>query len=292
MYLKIYSAYSLIVFPLVVQSAFENNFIAKNNVTLFAIVAHLLVSIFLFVYAKKHEDVKTIKSEVIAQCDQPISKRKTLVKVSDWIFIVIVYFNQQLLVEQLPFWGYIIATTLNVSLIFMIMYPLVIESNYGFKQSPWLTRLTLPIILYVVYIFLSMGYSSLLEFLKVLPETSSENQQLLEALIISNPVRMIFSAVLVAPIMEEWIYRGLGFRTLIHRNKFLAYFTSFLVFGFIHVGAGLISGNGLSEFLFLPAYGLSGIIFGYSYEKTGSIYFAMAVHLLNNLVATLSILLT
>ena len=66
--------------------------------------------------------------------------------------------------------------------------------------------------------------------------------------------------------------------------------TSFLAFGFPHLFLGFANGNGLSELIFLPLYGMMGVIFAYVYEKSNSIFVSMMAHFLNNLIAFFAII--
>lgn len=99
----------------------------------------------------------------------------------------------------------------------------------------------------------------------------------------SLPISLLFLIVvgLVAPLLEEIIFRGFLFGTL--RNSFgpwrsMVY--SSLLFAALHQ----------SLVAFLPIFFLA-MVLAYLYEKTGSLWPSIILHMLNNTVATLFVIL-
>ena len=87
--------------------------------------------------------------------------------------------------------------------------------------------------------------------------------------------------IVVAPIAEEFFFRGFFYRAL--RNRFpilLAALFDGLLFGLIH-----FAGDGVDGLLILPPLALLGFIFCLVYEKTGSIYPVIGMHAFNNALA-------
>jgi len=87
--------------------------------------------------------------------------------------------------------------------------------------------------------------------------------------------------VVVAPIAEEFFFRGFFYRAL--RSRFsvlIAALLDGLLFGSIHFGF-----DGVEGLLILPPLALLGFIFCLVYEKTGSIYPVIGMHAFNNAVA-------
>ena len=86
--------------------------------------------------------------------------------------------------------------------------------------------------------------------------------------------------IVVAPIVEEFFFRGFFYRAL--RNRFsiaVAAILDGLLFGLVHF-------QGLGEdLLILPPLALLGVIFCLVFEKTGSIYPVIGMHALNNALA-------
>ncbi len=85
-------------------------------------------------------------------------------------------------------------------------------------------------------------------------------------------IMLVIAALLLAPIAEEWLFRGLLFRRVSERSgRLLAYGVSALAFAIIH-------GNpaGLVVYLWL------GLVFAAVIERTGRLWTAIAVHMTNN----------
>ena len=90
-----------------------------------------------------------------------------------------------------------------------------------------------------------------------------------------------FMVVCVAPVAEEFFFRGFFYRALRSRWSPLgAAAIDGLLFGVIHYDF-----TGVDALLILPPLGILGFIFCLVYERTGSIYPTIAMHALNNAIA-------
>jgi uncharacterized protein len=90
-----------------------------------------------------------------------------------------------------------------------------------------------------------------------------------------------FMVVCVAPVAEEFFFRGFFYRALRSRWSPLgAAAIDGLLFGVIHYDF-----TGADALLILPPLGILGFIFCLVYERTGSIYPTIAMHAFNNAVA-------
>lgn len=122
------------------------------------------------------------------------------------------------------------------------------------------------------------------------PNATSTNQNMVVMMSHLAPFPMIVSSVILAPILEELVFRVAIFQSLYEKNKYLAYLCSGLAFGFVHIMNGLLGGD-LIQLLFLLPYGLLGMMFCFFYEKKKSIFVPMLVHGANNLLSMLVIFL-
>ncbi len=119
-------------------------------------------------------------------------------------------------------------------------------------------------------------------------ESTTGNQELIESGFSVYPVLYAFTAVIFAPIVEELIFRGVLYQELRSKNSYkLPIIISSLSFGLIHTLPIYLSGGNSVEMLFLLIYTAMGFILTMVYEKTGSIYSSITLHLLNNLIATI-----
>ncbi|TDM00230.1 MAG: hypothetical protein C4K58_03115 [Flavobacteriaceae bacterium] len=98
------------------------------------------------------------------------------------------------------------------------------------------------------------------------------------AMIEKNPAASFLAIVILAPLLEEWLFRGVILQSFLRSGwkPFYAILTSSLIFGLIH-------GN---PWQFVGATML-GAIMGYTYYRTGSIKLSMFLHFLNNGLAYL-----
>jgi uncharacterized protein len=90
-----------------------------------------------------------------------------------------------------------------------------------------------------------------------------------------------FMVICIAPVAEEFFFRGFFFRALRSRYSVLgAALIDGLLFGAIHWDFS--SADGL---LIIPPLAALGFIFCLVYERTGSLYPVIALHALNNAIA-------
>ncbi len=90
-----------------------------------------------------------------------------------------------------------------------------------------------------------------------------------------------FMVICIAPIAEEFFFRGFFYRALRSRFSILgAAALDGLLFGVIHYDF-----SGADALLILPPLAVLGFIFCLVYERTGSIYPTIALHALNNAIA-------
>lgn len=90
---------------------------------------------------------------------------------------------------------------------------------------------------------------------------------------------VIVSAVILAPLVEELIFRGL-MQSMLRRviGPWGAILASTGIFAFLHFGQGAQA---------IPALLLLSVVLGYNYERTGRLVAPIAIHMLFNLVMIL-----
>ncbi len=277
---------------------------ANINAVYLTLTFQTVIYLLMFYLYRKQYNFRTVKNDVITESYKPMSERKSFVNYKQWLFLYLVYNANQFIYvglfelthlnQSLLTFAYYYNTILDIIFIFVLLYPIVIESNIGFKKKGVLKVIGFALIAYISSLLFNELYSYLIEVLKILPTSgdSSINQQAVTSMITQTPIRSFMTITFSAAIFEEFVYRGSGFRAILNKNRFLAYFTTFMIFGFVHLLAGFLNGSGLSEFVFLPVYGMMGIIYAYLYEKTESIYTPMIAHFINNFTAFVLLLIT
>ena len=104
----------------------------------------------------------------------------------------------------------------------------------------------------------------------------AQNEKLVQEMISKSPILMLLVAGIIAPIIEELIFRK-SFKNAF-TNKYLFIILSGLVFGLLHV----ISGNSLLQLLYIIPYSSLGIAFAISYCKTETVFTPISMHIIHN----------
>lgn len=144
---------------------------------------------------------------------------------------------------------------------------------------------------FLIFLVVKYGvalFSSLLLVMLGSDLVTSENQETVVTLAKTLPFMMMISTSLLAPFVEEGIFR-LGIRKVIN-NKYLFILVSGLIFGFMHIfPTELPLYVALIESL---NYVTMGLLLAYIYNETDNIYVVIIIHALNNLLSMLMILAT
>ena len=144
---------------------------------------------------------------------------------------------------------------------------------------------------FLIFLVVKYGvalFSSLLLVMLGSDLVTSENQEAVVTLAKILPFMMMISTSLLAPFVEEGIFR-LGIKKVIN-NKYLFILVSGLIFGFMHIfPTELPLYVALIESL---NYVTMGLLLAYIYNETDNIYVVVIIHALNNLLSMLMILAT
>lgn len=144
---------------------------------------------------------------------------------------------------------------------------------------------------FLIFLVVKYGvalFSSLLLVMLGSDLVTSENQETVVTLAKTLPFMMMISTSLLAPFVEEGIFR-LGIKKVIN-NKYLFILVSGLFFGFMHIfPTELPLYVALIESL---NYVTMGLLLAYIYNETDNIYVVVIIHALNNLLSMLMILAT
>lgn len=199
---------------------------------------------------------------------------------------------------------------LALGLLFLEQLPTAfITANQPFWQSVLITLALLLVAVFTVYVAKRVGLLNHLEELKtwqawktvligyvailvveyvgrivlVLEEgldANTVNQSTLEQLGMS-PLLLVALTVIVAPIVEETVMRGLILGRVFN-NSYLGVILSSLLFGLLHmptdIGSWII-------------YGGMGLVLAVIYHKTQKLEYTIAIHFINNALGVLLMLL-
>jgi len=115
------------------------------------------------------------------------------------------------------------------------------------------------------------------------------NQQAVTSLLFDSPIVGCLMTMVLAPVVEELIFRYYIFKGLEKRNIFLAYEVTALSLAAIHLIASIGTPFFLEDLRSLPVYTVAGIVFCYAYHKTKNIGVNIGAHMLYNTLATVLI---
>ena len=110
------------------------------------------------------------------------------------------------------------------------------------------------------------------------PRFLNFNDSTIFALLEENFPLMAIGTVLLVPVTEELLYRGLVFGNLLNKNKPLAYILSAALFAAIHVLPHIGQQEPLMLLCCFVQYLPAGISLGWAYHKSGSIFAPIAIH--------------
>lgn len=113
----------------------------------------------------------------------------------------------------------------------------------------------------------------------------TENQNVARVFFEENPFRTAFMVVIIAPIMEELMFRKVIIGHIFSNRKYVGIIVSSLLFGAVH----MLSGFSLLPFLNFTIFAL---ILGYFYIKTERIETTIMIHFFSNLFALLIMFLS
>ncbi len=144
------------------------------------------------------------------------------------------------------------------------------------------TFLSIPIIFVIgwaLQIVANLSVSGLESALNLVTESTSENQQILEDMLTNAGflplVLLIFSIVVMGPLVEELIFRRTIFVLLARKNIVIAFVISSLLFGLIHVVSA-------GDYLYIIPYFVMGLTFAGAYQFSKNIWTPIILHMLWN----------
>ena len=119
----------------------------------------------------------------------------------------------------------------------------------------------------------------------IMPGFHNVNDSAIAGMARSNYLLMVIGVVVLVPVTEEILYRGLIFRNLWQSTKVAAYLVSMAAFAAIHVlayiGSESVTTLGLCRIQYLPA----GLCLAWTYTKADNIIAPVLVHGIINAIA-------
>jgi uncharacterized protein len=180
----------------------------------------------------------------------------------------------------------IIAAVFAIGLMIMLSKRVIKLIIKGFNLESLKQGLTYAGIMYLI----SIAYG-VIDMYIFNNNTVNANQQELVKIAGENPVVFVVLAVIVAPLIEELIFRYYLYKKLENRGFILALVVSTFLFSIIHIVPSLATGTFLKDITTLPAYLLPSLVFAIAYFQTGKLAVPVFAHFAFNLVSAIVIFL-
>lgn len=116
------------------------------------------------------------------------------------------------------------------------------------------------------------------------PNFSNVNDDSILQISENNFMLMTIGTVILVPVVEETLYRGVLFGQLRRKNAVLAYIVSVLVFSSIHVIGYIGYYPPMRLLLCLLQYFPAAVFLAWTYEKAGTIWAPILIHMIVNLI--------
>lgn len=137
-----------------------------------------------------------------------------------------------------------------------------------------------------------MYISNLILAYLIFPGEVAANEELNRIYLQDFPIMGFISVVILAPFIEEMIFR-FGLKKAFPKTKYFPV-VSAIFFGFPHVLAGFSKDatviENLMQLLYVVPYGALGYAFGYIYKKSDNIFSSMLSHMMHNFMCFVVIL--
>lgn len=155
------------------------------------------------------------------------------------------------------------------------------------NQKPIVTKLIPPKkpMLTLVFLFMLIEIGNLL--IDPLIKQTPENQAVLQKVFATSPITSAISMVLLAPVIEELLFRGLLYRWLFPRLRtWTAFILTLVLVSFLFAFAHTLSLN-----LALLAYLLLSCVLTLTYVWFNDIRYSIGLHCINNLIAVIGMII-
>lgn len=178
---------------------------------------------------------------------------------------------------------------LVLTIIVIILYKKCLRKDivlFKLNKKDYINKILNYLVLFIVVKISSSLISGFLSVILGYEIVDSENQSAVINLAKSAPLMMMISTTILAPIVEEGVFR-LSLRKIID-NKTVFILISGLIFGLMHIFPTDLS----LDFALIQSitYVTMGFILAYTYVETNNIWIVISIHAINNLISMLSIL--
>ncbi len=220
----------------------------------------------------------------------PMKKRE---KIAGWIYLPIHMFLMALIILPtaaviMQMNGVTVDTLIINVMYYVIGFVYILIFMFSFLResftSAW-RRGPFPTVLigFGLYLLFNVGVNLILTFAGI--DLINPNQQTVNEAAAMNAATMFAVAAIMAPVVEEVLFRGIVFGTIRKKNRILAYAISALLFAVYHLWSSAVASQDLSVLIYVVQYIPAGIILAWTYERCGSIWASILLHSAINALA-------
>ena len=116
------------------------------------------------------------------------------------------------------------------------------------------------------------------------------NNNTISAQIDDAPAMTVVIVILLAPFVEEVLFRGLVFGNLKGKSRAAGYLVSCLLFALLHVWQFALVNQDITYFLLMVQYLVPGLVLAWTYEHSGTLWTAIALHAAANALSVWTML--
>ena len=119
----------------------------------------------------------------------------------------------------------------------------------------------------------------------LVPGFSNYNDASVLEMVYSNRLLMLVGLLVLVPLAEECLFRGLIFRNLYGKSKWAAYVVSILAFAVIHILGYIGQYSPLELILAVLQYLPAGLCLAWAYIRSGTIFAPVVIHSIVNYIS-------
>lgn len=116
------------------------------------------------------------------------------------------------------------------------------------------------------------------------------NDTTISAQIDDAPHMTLLIVIILAPFVEEVLFRGLVFGNLKSRSRALAYVVSCLLFALLHVWQFAVVKQDVTYFLLMIQYLVPGLVLAWAYDHSGTLWASIGLHAAANALSVWAML--
>lgn len=167
-------------------------------------------------------------------------------------------------------------------LIFIFMHHYLKANFYDLCENKWntVTAVTTGYLFYYL-----LGYLINLVVYTATGETSNPNNNAVIEAFLENKNIMFAVAAIMAPIVEEVLFRGVIFGTVRRKSRLWAYVVSVAAFAVYHLWSYLAFDYDPTLFIEMLQYLPGGIVLAWAYERGRNIWAPIVLHMIINFFA-------